>query len=124
MAKTPLNLLLPLCSSFAKSSLTLGDLLAGYTNPPSGGFSDRCSTCPHRQLGDGLFGLGAAPYTPPSWSYCKRRFQRFLVNIEPTPNQHEDVSTKANGIAECLNRKFLGRTATKWPHSYSGWIMG
>lgn len=60
-----------------------------------------------------LLGLQPPPPILSQWMHVERRFSRFLTNIEPTALQHEDVWTKAQGIATCLNRHYWHR----WPLS-------
>jgi hypothetical protein len=135
MAKNTLNSLLPIRSSFAEQSWTLGDilaevparrngllgllprpepaptlgdLLAGHAAQSQGIGLLALPNPPAPATGGGLFGLGDAPLTRPAWSFCERRFRRFMANVEPMPKQQKDVATTAVRIVECLNRKFWG----------------
>ena len=48
----------------------------------------------------------SVPQPIAKWSYVNNRFRKFLLNIEPTETQHQDVRTKANGILNCLNNNY------------------
>jgi hypothetical protein len=87
-------------SRFAASSPSLASLFDVPSRAPTLGsiLAGHIPAAPSLQWGSAAL--------LPAWIYCERRFRRFLANIEPTPNQHEDVETKAAGIIGCLNRQF------------------
>jgi Second Messenger Oligonucleotide or Dinucleotide Synthetase domain len=75
-------------------------------NPPSSPFLFPLAN----PLGS-LFGLSSAPTPVANWQYVRRRFAKFLGNLEPTADQHADGTTKHGGVRAALNRAYYGHSS-------------
>ena len=57
-------------------------------------------------------------YLPPALN-VHDRFEKLLANLQLTPEQKQDGTTKANGVYHCLNSHYYGTNPNK-----NGWYVG